>query len=51
MSKCDGVKTGRDLFDELKNEDIIFSGTQPEEFADAVQVLVSGGFVRIKEQS
>lgn len=51
LGKCDGVKTGRTLLRELEDNDVIFRGTPPEEFADALQTLVSGGFLRIEDKS
>jgi Methylase of polypeptide chain release factors len=47
LRRCDGVRTGLDHLRHLKEEGIVHPDTQPEEFAQALLLLVSGGFVRI----
>lgn len=45
LSKCDGKKTGRELWRQLIGEEVIFPGTPLDQFATALTVLVSGGFL------
>jgi hypothetical protein len=45
LTRCDGTRTGADLFDELKSVHAIHSDTSPTDFADVLKTLVSGGFL------
>jgi hypothetical protein len=45
LPKCDGKKTGLQIFEEFKQEDVFAADTPPADFARAVAVLVSGGFI------
>ncbi|MEO8128054.1 MAG: class I SAM-dependent methyltransferase [Bryobacteraceae bacterium] len=45
LGKCDGRKTGRQLWQQLIDEEVIFPGTPLDQFAAALTVLVSGGFL------
>jgi len=47
LSKCDGQKTGRQLWRQLIDEEVIFPGTPLDQFATALTVLVSGGFLHL----
>ncbi len=47
LSKCDGKKTGRELWQQLIGEEVIFPGTPLDQFAGALTVLVSGGFLHL----
>ena len=47
LRRCDGVRTGLDHLSHLKEEGIVHPDIQPEEFAQALLSLVSGGFVQI----
>ncbi|HUS06623.1 MAG TPA: hypothetical protein VMZ52_10020, partial [Bryobacteraceae bacterium] len=51
VSRCDGVRTGLDHLRMLKQESVVHPDTAPEEFARALLLLVSGGFVRISERA
>lgn len=42
---CDGTKTLREYFEDLKNREVFPPTADPAEFARAVAVLVSGGFI------
>jgi SAM-dependent methyltransferase len=42
---CDGAKTLRQCFQELKEQEVFPEQADPAEFARAVAVLVSGGFI------
>ncbi len=45
LAQCDGVKTGRQLFEQLKETGAIPSQASASEFAEAVRPLISGGFL------
>ena len=45
VAMCDGTKTLRELFEELKQREIFPETADVAEFAHAVGVLVSGGFI------
>ena len=45
MAVCDGKKTARELFAELKEQNVLPQTGQDEEFARAVAILASGGFL------
>jgi hypothetical protein len=45
MAICDGSKTLHELFRELQQRKIFSAKADPVEFAQAVSVLVSGGFI------
>ncbi len=45
LARCDGSKTGADLFEELKGVHAIHADTTPADFADVLKTLVSGGFL------
>jgi methylase of polypeptide subunit release factors len=45
MAFCDGSRTVQQHLEELKAHEIIPAGTTPDEFARAVGVLISGGFL------
>jgi len=45
MAQCDGKKTTAEYFEDLKAQEVIPADAAPEEFARAVAVLVSGGFL------
>jgi len=47
LSECDGTRTGKQLFESMKAQEIIQPGTQFQEFADVLTVMVSGGYVSI----
>jgi SAM-dependent methyltransferase len=47
LSKADGKKTGRELWKQLIAEEIVYPGTPLDQFAAALTVLVSGGFLRL----
>ena len=47
LSKCDGKKTGRELWQQLIGEEVIFPGTPLDQYAVALTVLVSGGFLHL----
>ena len=47
LSKCDGKKTGRELWQQLIDQEVIFPGTPLDQFATALTVLVSGGFLHL----
>jgi SAM-dependent methyltransferase len=51
LSRCDAVRTGLDHLRHLKEEGIVHPDTRPEEFAQALLLLVSGGFVRVSERA
>jgi hypothetical protein len=44
LTRCDGTKTGADLFEELKRDNAIHADTAAAVFADVLRTLVSGGF-------
>jgi SAM-dependent methyltransferase len=46
LSKCDGTKTGLDLLRDLIAEEIVYAGTEPNDFAEALTMLISGGFIQ-----
>jgi hypothetical protein len=45
MALCDGERTARELLVDLKQQGAIPSDATEEEFARAISVLVSGGFL------
>jgi methylase of polypeptide subunit release factors len=45
LTRCDGTKTGLELFDELKRDHAIHTTTAASDFADVLRTLVSGGFL------
>ena len=45
LARCDGSKSAGELFEELKAEEIIHSTTEPQQFAQVVTTLISGGFL------
>jgi methylase of polypeptide subunit release factors len=45
IAMCDGQQTVRDYFEELKSQQVFPASADPGEFARAVAVLVSGGFM------
>ncbi len=47
LTKCDGKKTGRELWQQLIAEEVIFAGTPLDQFANALVVLLSGGFLHL----
>jgi len=47
ISQCDGSKTVAEHFQELMAQDVLPEGTEPREFARALSVLVSGGFLHL----
>lgn len=47
ISKCDGRKTGLEHFRDMIDAGVVYAETPPEEFAEALMVLVSGGFVKL----
>jgi len=47
MAQCDGSKTTAEYFEDLKAQEVIPSDAAPEEFARALAVLISGGFLLI----
>ncbi len=48
LAQCDGVKTGRQLFQQLKETGAIPSQASASEFAEAVRPLISGGFLELE---
>jgi methylase of polypeptide subunit release factors len=46
LTRCDGTKTGGELFEELKRDHAIHVDTAPSDFADELKTLVSGGFLQ-----
>ncbi|MCL5745221.1 MAG: hypothetical protein M1541_15060, partial [Acidobacteria bacterium] len=48
LSQCDGVLTGRDHFQRLKEDGVIPPQATEAEFADAVSALISGGFLEVE---
>jgi methylase of polypeptide subunit release factors len=49
MAACNGTKTGRDLFAELKQEGVLPEAAPDEEFARAIAILASGGFLFLEQ--
>jgi methylase of polypeptide subunit release factors len=49
LSKCDGLKTGLEHMNHLIEENVVHPDTGPEEFAEALTLLVSGGFIEMNE--
>ncbi len=47
LARCDGKRTGRELWRQLIAEEVIFPGTPLDQFAGALTVLVSGGFLHL----
>jgi SAM-dependent methyltransferase len=45
LSRCDGKRTGLDHLEHLKSEGIVQPDTPAQEFAQALIILVSGGFL------
>jgi SAM-dependent methyltransferase len=45
LSECDGSRTGEQLFESMKAQDIIQPETPFPEFSDVLTVMVSGGYV------
>jgi hypothetical protein len=45
VEMCDGRRTVLECFDKLKAEGVLPASCDPKEFAGAVAVLVSGGFM------
>ena len=45
LSRCDGKRTGLDHLKHLEEQGIVKPGTAPQEFAQALLLLVSGGFL------
>jgi SAM-dependent methyltransferase len=46
LSKCDGTKTGLDHLNDLVAEEVVYPGTDPQDFARALTTLISGGFLQ-----
>ncbi|MBC8167121.1 MAG: methyltransferase [Bryobacteraceae bacterium] len=49
MAQCDGTKTVVECFENLKTQEAIPSGADATEFARALAVLVSGGFLQLEQ--
>ena len=49
MAACNGTKTGRDLFAELKEQGVLPEAAPDEEFARAIAILASGGFLFLEQ--
>jgi SAM-dependent methyltransferase len=47
LAECDGGKTGEELFESLKKQEVVPSDTSFRTFADVLTVMVSGGYVEI----
>ena len=47
LAECDGGKTGEELFESLKKQEVVPSDTSFRAFADVLTVMVSGGYVEI----
>lgn len=45
LTRCDGTKTGAELFEQLKRDNAIHASTAASDFADVLKTLVSGGFL------
>ena len=45
MAACDGTRNARELFAELKKEGVLPEAAPDEEFARAIAILASGGFL------
>jgi methylase of polypeptide subunit release factors len=45
LTRCDGSRTGMELFEELKHVHAIHPDTAASDFADVLKTLVSGGFL------
>jgi hypothetical protein len=45
MATCDGTMDGRQLFAELKKAEVLPQAAPDEEFARAIAILTSGGFL------
>ena len=45
LTRCDGSKTGLDLFAEMKHDNAIHPSTSESDFAEVLKTLVSGGFL------
>jgi methylase of polypeptide subunit release factors len=50
LSLCDGTKTGAEYLNELKQQEVLAADTPAHEFAQALAVYVSGGFLRLENQ-
>jgi len=48
MAQCDGSKTVAEYFEDLKTQEAVPADAPPEEFARALAVLVSGGFLLVE---
>jgi SAM-dependent methyltransferase len=49
VSECDGVKTGREHFQQLKQDHIIPAEATPEQFARMLEALIANGILEITE--
>ena len=45
MAACDSKKTAREFFTQLKQEGVLPEAAPDEEFARAIAILASGGFL------
>ncbi len=48
LAQCDGVRTGRELLYLLKEQGVIPAQASDAEFAQAVEPLISGGFLEVE---
>ena len=49
MAACDGTRNARELFAELKKEGVLPEAAPDEEFARAIAILASGGFLFLEQ--
>ncbi len=47
LAECNGKKTGEELFESLKKQEIVPTNTPFHTFADVLTVMVSGGYLEI----
>ena len=47
LGAANGTRTGAELLDALKENQVVPPNTTPEDFADMLAMLVSGGFLRV----
>jgi hypothetical protein len=48
MALCDGSKNARELFAELKRHGVLPEAAPDEEFARAIAILASGGYLLLE---
>lgn len=49
IAVCDGSQTVGELLKELQRQEVLPSGADPLEFAQAVSILISGGFLQLEQ--